>query len=352
MIFKDSEVQQGKGLIPVNDGSGWVHLPTSANSYVLTLDSTQPLGLKWGAAGGSGGGDLTASYIIQTADSNLANAQVLASLATGLVKNTTTTGVLSIASAGTDYLTSVATANINASAVTYAKIQNVGAHALLGNPTGSSAAPSEITLGANLVVLRDDTGRLGGSGSGASTSDAFVVCSTASDCSNSQNLGGLTTGLVKSTVAAGTSTISIATAGTDYLAPTGSAAGLTGLTASQIPTTGLTITEWTGGITTATISSNATTLNFATTNAYMVNLTASTACTVTISNLAVGQQVKVISQQASGAGAGTITWAGQTIRWSGGTAGQATSTAGQIDIFTLYSPASGIVVGGVALPNC
>lgn len=42
-------------------------------------------------------------YIIQTADSDLPNAQVLGSLATGIVKNTTTTGVLSIATAGTDY---------------------------------------------------------------------------------------------------------------------------------------------------------------------------------------------------------------------------------------------------------
>lgn len=44
-----------------------------------------------------------ATYIIQTTDSDLPNAQVLASLTTGLVKNTTTTGVLSIAAAGTDY---------------------------------------------------------------------------------------------------------------------------------------------------------------------------------------------------------------------------------------------------------
>jgi hypothetical protein len=36
-------------------------------------------------------------------------------------------------------------------AVTYAKIQNVAASSLLGNPTGSSAATSEITLGAGLA---------------------------------------------------------------------------------------------------------------------------------------------------------------------------------------------------------
>lgn len=42
-------------------------------------------------------------YIIQTADANLTNAQVLGALSTGILKNTTTTGVLSIAAAGTDY---------------------------------------------------------------------------------------------------------------------------------------------------------------------------------------------------------------------------------------------------------
>jgi len=52
------------------------------------------------------GGDAPASatYILKTANASLPNAQVLGSLATGIVKNTTTTGVLSIATAGTDYV--------------------------------------------------------------------------------------------------------------------------------------------------------------------------------------------------------------------------------------------------------
>lgn len=43
------------------------------------------------------------------------------------------------------------TSNITNSAVTYAKIQNMSASTLLGNPTGSGAAPSEITLGSTLA---------------------------------------------------------------------------------------------------------------------------------------------------------------------------------------------------------
>lgn len=44
----------------------------------------------------------------------------------------------------------VASGNIAANAVTYAKLQSESASTLLGNPTGSAAVPSEITLGAGL----------------------------------------------------------------------------------------------------------------------------------------------------------------------------------------------------------
>jgi hypothetical protein len=52
---------------------------------------------------GGGAAPVNATYIIQTASAPLINAQILASLTTGLVKNTTTTGVLSIGVPGTDY---------------------------------------------------------------------------------------------------------------------------------------------------------------------------------------------------------------------------------------------------------
>ncbi len=56
-------------------------------------------------AGGSGGADALGRYLVQTATNAPANAQVMGVLGTGLVKNTTATGVQSIAVAGTDYLT-------------------------------------------------------------------------------------------------------------------------------------------------------------------------------------------------------------------------------------------------------
>jgi len=56
----------------------------------------------------------------------------------------TSTGALTI---GAGAITS---GKIASSAVSYAKIQNESGSTLLGNPTGSAAAPSEITLGTNL----------------------------------------------------------------------------------------------------------------------------------------------------------------------------------------------------------
>ncbi len=60
----------------------------------------------WGTVGWStpgSGAPSTATYITQTANGSLSAEQALSSLATGIVKVTTTTGVLSTATEGTDY---------------------------------------------------------------------------------------------------------------------------------------------------------------------------------------------------------------------------------------------------------
>ena len=60
---------------------------------------------KWvpGAGGGGGGAPTDATYITQTANAGLDSEQALSALATGLVKVTNGTGVLSTATGGTDY---------------------------------------------------------------------------------------------------------------------------------------------------------------------------------------------------------------------------------------------------------
>jgi hypothetical protein len=87
-----------------------------------------------------------------------------------------------VTSAANSFATTIAnnavtTAKINDAAVTYAKIQNVGAASLLGNPTGGSTAASEITLGATLsfsgTSLR--TGALSGDVTSSANSFATTV---------------------------------------------------------------------------------------------------------------------------------------------------------------------------------
>jgi len=71
-----------------------------------------------------------ASYIVQTAANAPADAQILATLATGLVKVTTGTGALSTAAAGTDYLAP----NGSGAALT-GVVHTVGAESIAGGKT-------------------------------------------------------------------------------------------------------------------------------------------------------------------------------------------------------------------------
>ncbi len=73
----------------------------------------------------------------------------------------TTTGTVSIANGGVD------TAQLADSGVILAKIQDIAATKLLGNPTGSPAAPSEITLGTNLSFSGSTLNASGGGGGGS-----------------------------------------------------------------------------------------------------------------------------------------------------------------------------------------
>lgn len=79
------------GLAPTGGTTGQVLKKTSNTDYDYD----------WEDDGGSGGGaPEDATYIVQTADGTLTNEQALSSLSTGILKNTTGTGVLSIAAAG------------------------------------------------------------------------------------------------------------------------------------------------------------------------------------------------------------------------------------------------------------
>lgn len=69
---------------------------TSTSGYVWTASGTDGTG-GWAAPSGGSGANALGTYLVQTATNAPANAQIMGSLATGIVKNTTTTGVQSIA---------------------------------------------------------------------------------------------------------------------------------------------------------------------------------------------------------------------------------------------------------------
>jgi len=80
----------------------------------------------------------------------------------------------------------VTTTKIAAGNVTYAKIQNVAAARLLGNSTGSAAAPGEISLGTNLSfsgTVLNATG--GGGGLSGMTAGQLPVAATATTVTSS-----------------------------------------------------------------------------------------------------------------------------------------------------------------------
>lgn len=113
------------------------------------------------AGGGGGGAPTSATYITQTPDATLSAEQALSTLATGILKNTTGTGVLSIAAAGTDYVVpsgNVATATALAADPTDCSAnQYANAIAANGNLTCSQVSFSQLSGSASSSqVLQND----------------------------------------------------------------------------------------------------------------------------------------------------------------------------------------------------
>lgn len=80
----------------------------------------------------SAGAPSTATYILQTADAGLPNAQAMGALGSGIVKNTTTTGVQSIAAAGTDYTSPTGTENLSNKTITASSLIATALSLLIG----------------------------------------------------------------------------------------------------------------------------------------------------------------------------------------------------------------------------
>lgn len=84
-----------------------------------------------------------------------------------------------------------------------------------------NVAPGTVVAGSNSIVAGGLQGPAGVDGvTGAPTDSGYLITTADASLTGATDLAGLASGLVKSTVAAGASTISIAADGVDYLSPT------------------------------------------------------------------------------------------------------------------------------------
>jgi hypothetical protein len=128
------------------NGTHWVSAGIGTSGQVLTVTAGVPA---W--AGSASGAPSTATYITQTADAGLSAEFAMGSLGTGLVKNATTTGIPSIAVAGTDY---VAPGSATTSGVTMSTAR------VLGRTTASTGAIEELTFSGVLDQIGNTRGSI------------------------------------------------------------------------------------------------------------------------------------------------------------------------------------------------
>jgi len=224
-------VPNGKIMLLYCDGTNVVAMDYTATAAAWAT----PRNLAGNSVDGSANVAFANKFIAQgTSDSGLSGAQFLGSLATGIVKNTATTGVLSIAASGTDYAPATSGASIlkgngaggfsSASAGTDYAPATSGSSILYGNSAGGF---NNVTIGSGVSFAG---GTLSASGSGGTVTAVSVASSngfagTSSGGTNpSLTLTTTVTGVLKGNGTA----ISAAAAGTDYAPPTSGSAILKG----------------------------------------------------------------------------------------------------------------------------
>jgi hypothetical protein len=95
----------GTEVLPIVQSASTVKVSVSNFNAGSAAKWTTARNLAGNSVDGSADVAFSNKFVVQgTADAGLSGAQFLGSLTTGIVKNTTSTGVLSIASAGTDYV--------------------------------------------------------------------------------------------------------------------------------------------------------------------------------------------------------------------------------------------------------
>lgn len=139
------------------------------------------------------------------------------------------------------------------------------------------------------------------------------------------------TGIIKGS---GTSAFSAATAGTDYISPTGTET-MTNKTLTTPTLTNPTVNNYTEGVVSIGTVTSASTLSLTSGTVQTATLTASTACTFTMPTATAGKSFVLLLKQAATTGNGTATFTG--VKWNNVGAPTITATAGKMDILTFVA---------------
>ena len=134
-----------------------------------------------------------------------------------------------------------------------------------------------------------------------------------------------TTGILKGT----SGVLSAATAGTDYVSPTGTE------TLSGKTLTNPTVTNYVESVVAIGTVTTASTLSLTNGTIQTATLTASTACTFTMPTATAGKSFTLLLKQAATTGNGTATFTG--VKWGTAGAPTITATAGKMDILTFVA---------------
>lgn len=142
----------GAATLVLNQNEGAVIISDGTNYFTFRGKTV---------VGGSGGAPADATYIVQTANGSLSAEQALGALATGLLKNTTTTGVLSIAVAGTDYVVPTATLNDQTGTTYTIQASDNGKVITCSNASAITVTvPSGLGVGFNCMVIQKGAGQV------------------------------------------------------------------------------------------------------------------------------------------------------------------------------------------------